>query len=391
MVIEKIHLAQFRNYSSLTLEPSKGTNLFFGYNGSGKTNLLEAIHYCSLGKSHRTSVDRSVIRDGENYCQCDIRVRNRYTSQNIILRLFKDGKTGKIIMIDQKKITRFSELMGCLQTVMFSPEDLGIIKEGPTQRRRFIDMMISQIDREYFIALQTYKAALEQRNSILRQFQIGLRKDTRILESFNDIMIQNAEIIVRRRKSVIMLLSEMVRNIYMSISGSEEENFEIFYHSCVRDEINPANDLKKLYDESRDNDIHTGMTNAGPHREDIITTIGGKNMKQFASQGQIRTGALSLKLAQMKVIKELSEENPVLLLDDVMSELDGNRRRRLVNEINDFQTFITFADRNDYQMSKDDCLYQVQSILNEGTILQISEGRKNIFNKSDNSEEHLFI
>ena len=335
MVIEKIHLTQFRNYSSLTLEPHPATNLFFGFNGSGKTNLLEAIHYCSLGKSHRTATDRNVIREGESFCQCEIRVRNRFTAQNIVLRLLKDANTAKIIMIDQKRVTRFSELMGCLQTVIFSPEDLGIIKEGPSQRRRFLDMMISQTDREYFIALQTYKAAMEQRNSILRQFQMKGRRDDRILESFDDVLVQNAEIIIRKRASVILLLSDMVRDIYARISGTEKESFEVFYHSCVKNKNQSADELKKMYADSRENDVHTGITNAGPHREDIIATLERKNMKQFASQGQIRTGALSLKLAQMKVIRSLTGENPVLLLDDVMSELDGNRRSRLVREIHE--------------------------------------------------------
>ena len=390
MVIEKIHLTQFRNYSSLILEPHPGTNLFFGFNAQGKTNLLEAIHYCSLGKSHRTAADRNVIREGASFCQCEIRVRNRFTAQNIVMRLLKDGNTAKIIMIDQKKVARFSELMGCLQTVIFSPEDLDIIKEGPAQRRRFLDMMISQTDRQYFIALQTYKAAMEQRNSILRKFQIKGGRDDRILESFDDVLIQNAEIIIRRRAAVLSRMAEIIRDIYASISGSEEENFEILYHSCVKDGEHPADELKRMYAESRENDVNTGMTNAGPHREDIITTLRKKSMKQFASQGQIRTGALSLKLAQMKVIRSITGESPVLLLDDVMSELDGNRRSRLVQEIQDYQTFITFADRNDFQLHPDHRFYQVQVSDSGGTVLQISEGKRVSTDDLKFSEEPIF-
>ena len=171
MRIEELKLKNFRNYQELTLCPDPGVNLFFGRNGSGKTNLLEAIHYCCLGRSHRVSNDMTVIRNGEGFALSSVKVRNALGNREIDVRFRPEEGQKKTILIDQKKISRFSDMMGCLCCVIFSPEDLGLIKEGPSLRRRYLDMMISQINRGYFIALQQYKAGMDQRNALLRQIR----------------------------------------------------------------------------------------------------------------------------------------------------------------------------------------------------------------------------
>ena len=361
MRIEEITLRNFRNYREMTLLPHEGVNLFFGANGSGKTNLLEAIHYCALGKSHRVTGDQSVIRIGETFGVCDVTVVSGGVRRKISVRLVPNETAKKTITIDSRKIQRFSDMMGCLQCVIFSPEDLGLIKEGPSLRRRYLDMMISQMNRGYFIALQQYRTGLEQRNAVLRDIRAGGRSGGKVLEVFEQAMAAPAAVIVAERKKIIDLLSGIAADTYRNISGQEQEDFRIGYHSSLREAESVEEALCRQLAESREDDIRLGVTSAGPHRDDLSLSLNKKNMKVFASQGQIRTAALSLKLAQMKVLKELGGEAPVLLLDDVMSELDRNRRMRLVSEISDYQTFITCTDETDLELDQAPRVYHVMS------------------------------
>ncbi len=347
MRIEEITLRNFRNYREMTLLPHEGVNLFFGANGSGKTNLLEAIHYCALGKSHRVTGDQSVIRIGETFGMCGVTVESGGVRRKITVRLVPNEQNKKIITIDSRKIQRFSDMMGCLQCVIFSPEDLGLIREGPSLRRRYLDMMISQMNRGYFIALQQYRTGLEQRNALLRNMRANGGSGQKVLEVFEQAMAAPAAVIVAERKRITDILSGMAAETYRNISGREQEDFRIGYHSSLREEASVEEALCRQLAENREDDIRLGVTSVGPHRDDLTLSLNKKNMKVFASQGQIRTAALSLKLAQMKVLKQIAGEAPVLLLDDVMSELDRNRRSRLVSEISDYQTFITCTDETD--------------------------------------------
>jgi len=373
MIIKELKLICFRNYDRLTIHPNEHINLFFGQNGSGKTNLLEAIHYCSLGKSHRTSHDQPVIQKDSDFASCQVTVQSRYVKQNISVQLSGNNAIKKSICLDQKKIDRFSELMGCLQCVIFSPEDLDLIKGGPSVRRRYLDMMISQINRKYFIALQQYKIGLEQRNAILKNCRMLSQKDHYMLDDFENGMAGAAEIIISERRKMISILQSESSEIYRHISGKENEIFEISYHSFLGEKENIRDAFLSQLRNNRDNDIRLGVTSAGPHRDDLNMTLNKNPMKLIASQGQIRTGALSLKLAQLKVIQKVSGENPVLLLDDVMSELDFGRRGQLLQEIRNFQTFITCTDLSDLDIRDTKQVFIVSSADGKASVSELNQ------------------
>ena len=361
MIIEKLTLRNFRNYEETVLTPHEGVNLFFGANGSGKTNLLEAIHYCALGKSHRITGDQSAVRIGESFAVCGVSVRSGGVKREISVRLVPNETAKKVILLDQKQIRRFSDMMGCLQCVIFSPEDLGLIREGPSVRRRYLDMMISQVNRGYFIALQQYRSGLEQRNVLLKNMRSDPRQHPGLLEVFEQAMAGPAAVIVEERRRVVEMLSRLAAETYRGISGREEEEFQASYHSAFRESEKVQEDFTRMMRENREEDLRLGITSGGPHRDDLNLSLNRKNMKVYASQGQIRTAALSLKLAQMKALRQMSGEPPVLLLDDVMSELDKERRMRLVREISDYQTFITCTDESDLELESDRRIYHVSS------------------------------
>ena len=360
MLIEELKLKNFRNYSELTLHPHPGVNLYFGRNGSGKTNLLEAIHYCSLGRSHRISNDANAVKNGEAFALSSVSIRNSLGQREIAVRFHPDETQKKSILLDGKKIAKFSDMMGCLRCVIFSPEDLGLIKEGPSLRRRYLDMMISQINRGYFIALQQYRTCMDQRNALIRNLRANSYADTSMLSAFEETMAAPAAVIIRERRRIVSLLSECARETYQRVSDTDEV-FRLAYHSSVKEETEIEEVLCRLFRENREDDIRMGFTSVGPHRDDLILTLNKNQMKQFASQGQIRTAALSMKLSQMQILRDQSGEEPVLLLDDVMSELDRKRRACLIGEISSFQTFITCADRDDVDHEKTDRVWSVSS------------------------------
>ena len=379
MLIEELKLKNFRNYSELTLHPHSGVNLFFGRNGSGKTNLLEAIHYCSLGRSHRISNDANAVKNGEAFALSSVSIRNSLGQREIAVRFHPDEAQKKSILMDGKKIAKFSDMMGCLRCVIFSPEDLGLIKEGPSLRRRYLDMMISQINRGYFIALQQYRTCMDQRNALIRNLRNNSYADTSMLSAFEETMAAPAAVIIRERRRIVSLLSESARNTYQRISDTDEE-FRLSYHSSVKEETEIEEVICRLLRENREDDIRMGFTSVGPHRDDLILTLNKNQMKQFASQGQIRTAALSMKLSQMQILRDQSGEEPVLLLDDVMSELDRKRRACLIGEISSFQTFITCADRKDVDDEKVDRMWEVSADAGEARVCEIQNSEFKIQN-----------
>ena len=367
MRIEELKLKNFRNYSGAELAPDPEVNLFYGQNGSGKTNLLEAIHYTALGRSHRVTNDANVIRAGETDASSAVVIRNRLGLREVAIRFHPSQPQKKEILIDRKRIQKLSDLMGCLCCVIFSPEDLDLIREGPLLRRRYLDMMISQVDRRYFTALQQYRVGLEQRNTILRNIRSNTGGDRSMLDVFEESMARAAADIIRKRREMTGILSEKARDTYRRISGTDEA-FSVAYRSSVREEDGMEEALCRLYRENREDDIRLGVTSAGPHRDDLVLSLNDHPMKLFASQGQIRTGALSLKLSQMDILKEMSGEDPVLLLDDVMSELDRSRRASLIREIHSFQTFITCTDKDDLELDSVRKIWKVSSSGGMGTL-----------------------
>lgn len=374
MTIEKMELIHFRNYEKLELQPHPEINLFFGENGSGKTNLLEAIHFCSLGKSHRLSQDANAVLIGEKAAAVRVEVRSRLSRSRIEIRLSPGEENIKSVWIDGNRASRLSEMMGLLRCVIFSPEDLNLIREGPAVRRRFLDMMISQISRPYFIALQQYRTAMNHRSAILRTARLENRPVSGMIEDFEQAMSDYSETIYRERFGHERFLSEMANEMYREISGREQETFQIQYRSYLKSDRDGSPSLKEALRDCREEDMKNGTTSVGPHRDDLSLMMNSRNMKNYASQGQMRTGALSLKLAQLKVIQKVTGENPVLLLDDVMSELDPERRSNLLHILQDTQTFITCTDRSDLSDYIHYRTYQVREEGGRGAVSEFLSG-----------------
>lgn len=359
MLIEEIKLHDFRNYGELTLRPHPGVNLLFGQNGSGKTNLLEAVHYCALGRSHRTSMDREVVRKGAEMAAVGVTVRGENSRCQIAVKLTPGESRKKQVFLDRKRAPRLSDMMGRLQCVIFSPEDLMLVKEGPAVRRRFVDMMLSQLSTSYFVALQQYSKALEQRNAILRQCKKSGKTDAGMIAVFEEAMAAPCQVIIPMRRKILALTADIAAEQYRAISGKPEEAFSMRYMGCLEGEDIPER-MSRQWEQGRREDMIRGGTGFGIHREDIGLTLHGREMKLFASQGQIRTAALSMKLAQLEVCRQVTGTTPVLLLDDVMSELDMTRRTRLLKEISGVQTFVTCTDESDLDGCDDRRSYRVR-------------------------------
>lgn len=359
MIIETLKLRDYRNYGEMELKPHPGVNILFGQNGSGKTNLLEAIHFSALGRSHRTSQDKEVVRKGADMAAIGVQLRKNSVRMDVQVKLTPGEIRKKAIFVDRKRASRLSELMGHVQCVIFSPEDLMLVKEGPSIRRRYLDMMLSQLSTAYFTALQQYQKALDQRNALLREAKKGGRADQAMLDAFEEAMAQQAAVIVPMRHRMVARTADSAEARYASISGRPHERFHMRYQCSVPDEADVLTFTRDALKKSRQEDMFRGGTGFGVHREDIALTLNDREMKVFASQGQIRTAALSMKLAQLAVFREETGEAPILLLDDVMSELDMTRRTRLLEEISGLQTFITCTDESDLDGCRERRSYQV--------------------------------
>jgi len=359
MIIETLKLRDFRNYGEIELKPHPGVNILFGQNGSGKTNLLEAIHYCALGRSHRTSQDREVVRKGADFAAIGVQLRKGGVRMDVQVKLTPGEIRKKAIFVDRKRANRLSDLMGHVQCVIFSPEDLMLVKEGPAIRRRYLDMMLSQLSTGYFTALQQYQKALDQRNALLREAKKGARLDQAMMDAFEEAMAAQCAVIVPLRRRMVERTAAAAQEKYGSISGRSHEQFAMRYQCCIPEGADVLAFARDALKKGRQEDMFRGGTGFGVHREDIALTLNGRDMKVFASQGQIRTAALSMKLAQLMVFREETGEPPILLLDDVMSELDMTRRTRLLEEISGLQTFITCTDESDLDGCRERRSYQV--------------------------------
>ncbi len=377
MTIETIRLRDFRNYTALEIHPHPGVNLLFGQNGSGKTNLLEAIHYCALGRSHRTGMDREVVRKGAEMGACGVTVQRGDGRCEVSVKLTPGESRKKQVYIDRKRANRLSQLMGRVQCVIFSPEDLLLVREGPAVRRRYVDMLLSQLSPGYFVALQQYQKALEQRNAILREAKRTGSLPGSVLEAFEMAMAQPCEVIIPMRRRMIGRVAEIAGEKYNAISGRSGERFTMRYEACLDTDERIAQQVQERLRRGRQEDLLRGTTGFGIHREDVQLSLSGREMKLFASQGQIRTAALSMKLSQMEIFNKETGEAPILLLDDVMSELDMTRRTRLLQEIQHTQTFITCTDESDLEGCHERRSYRVSlGEEGQGCVSEIHEGEK---------------
>lgn len=378
MIIKSIELKNFRNYEDLNISFDKGTNILYGDNAQGKTNVLEAAYMSGTTKSHKGSKDKEMIRFNEQEAHIRTVVEKKQPGTDVMkeyqIDMHLKQSRSKGIAINQIPIKKASELFGILNMVFFSPEDLNIIKNGPAERRRFSDSELCQLDKIYLSDLTNYNKILNQRNKLLKDMvyrpDLG---DT--LPIWDMQLVETGKKIIRRRKQFIEELNEIVHGIHYKISGGKEELFlkyepnidDIFFE----DELNRA----------KQKDIKTCMTSVGPHRDDMLFSIGDIDIRKFGSQGQQRTSALSLKLSEIELVKKTIHDTPVLLLDDVLSELDSNRQNYLLNSISDIQTLITCTGLDEFVKNR----FQINKVF------QVVEGEvfENIQSQADLDKNKL--
>lgn len=359
MRLTQLRLHDFRSYPQVTLMPPGGITVFVGENGAGKTNLLEAVHLCCLGKSHRSSFDRDMIRLGCKTSAVYARVQRRLTRDEVGVRLFSQQSLRKTIYVNGKTVSRIGELMGHMTCVMFSPEDMAIVKGAPQVRRGFLDMLLSQCQPAYFYAIQSYHTALKQRNALLRLLARE-KAGPRQLEVWDEQLARAAAPIVRMRQEAALTLSDLAKEHYRFISARESEVFVLRYQSSLSGAQDPGEMLMDQLAASGEEDIRRQSTSFGPHRDDLRLVLSGQEMRGFASQGQMRTAVLAMRLAEINILTQAHRDAPLLLLDDVLSELDEGRRARLMGRLGGMQTLLTATDLESLGGIRPDCVLRVQ-------------------------------
>lgn len=350
MYIEGIWLRDFRNYNDTLIKFSKNINIIYGENAQGKTNIIEAIFLCASGRSHRTKKDHELIRHNSEGYRLEIELVKKY--EKIKIEMGYGAGKKKSIRINEIPIKKIGSLMGNLIAVIFSPEDLMIIKEGPSQRRRFIDITISQIKPAYFYDLQEYAKILLQRNALLKEIQKN-RSLIDTLDIWDRKMSQIASKIMKTREEFINVLDEITNRMHKKLTdGKEELNIKYSPSNKIKTKSNIENieeELIKGLKENRNIELRRCTTMIGPHRDEYEIILNGMNLRTFGSQGQQRTSILSIKLSEVEIIKNEIGEYPVLLLDDVLSELDENRKKYLYNNLGEMQTFITCTKKDFFE------------------------------------------
>ena len=342
MRIKRLKLRNFRSYEQAEIRPGEGMTVFLGPNAQGKTNILESMHLCCAGRSHRTSRDEEMIRWGEAAAKVNIETAQRDGTHEVTLVLVRGQKKKKTVWIGARQAERIGELFGHAFGVLFSPEDLQIVKGGPSERRRFIDMQLSQLRPSYFYALQRASRALNQRNALLREVA---EKPSLMstMDAWDEQLAEAGALVVKGRRDVIEALSESAAEEHGRLTEGAEQ-LRLRYVCEAAKEENPEEFLLRRLAETREDDIRRGTTTTGVHRDDVQITINSKDARIYASQGQQRSAVLSLKLAQTTFAERERQEAPILMLDDVMSELDAGRQNYILNHIEGRQVFITCCD-----------------------------------------------
>lgn len=351
MYVKYLKLKNYRNYEELYIELNSKVNVFIGDNAQGKTNILESIYFCSIGKSHRTNKDKELISWDRKEASMSVYVAKERLDKKIDISIFREGK--KSMSINTIKVNKVSDLIGTLNVVMFSPEDLKIVKESPSHRRRFMDIELCKLNKKYYYNLVQYNKVLDERNSALKKWR-QMNED--ILDIYDEQIAGFGSYIISERQKFIDKLNEKGSKIHRDItSGNEEIHFG--YVTCG------ADDIGRSLRENRVKDFERKTTSTGPHRDDFDIRINGIDTRSYGSQGQQRTSVLTIKFATIEIIKEMTGEYPVLLLDDVLSELDINRQKYILNSINSIQTIITCTGISDIKEYLDDgaAIYKVSS------------------------------
>lgn len=368
MIIKSLELSDYRNYDSLSINLDRGTNILYGDNAQGKTNILEAIYLSATTKSHKLSKDKEIIKFGNQ----EAHIRTILEKDDIETRVDMHLRSSKSkgIAIDGVKIKKAAELLGLLKIVLFSPEDLSIIKNGPAERRRFIDVELCQLDSFYLYNLNNYNKIVNQRNNLLKNlYSTPELKDT--LSIWDTQLLSYGSKIIERRKQFIEQLNEIISEIHSNLSGNKEK-LRIVYEPNV-----DIDNYEKELSYTHDKDIKLKQTTVGPHRDDISFNVISEStngieidIRKYGSQGQQRTAALSLKLSEIELVKKITKDTPVLLLDDVLSELDSNRQNYLLNSIGDIQTIITCTGLDEFVNNR----FEINKVfkVTNGTVSEVS-------------------
>ena len=335
MYIEKIKLQNFRNYEQLELDLNKNINIIYGNNAQGKTNILEAIFLSSFGKSFRTKKEKEMIKFNEQSALVEIFYQKKDRDGKVKIEIGNK----KQISLNGIKLKKLSELLGNINIVIFTPDDINILKDGPAGRRRFLDMMIGQLRPNYVYNLNMYLKTIEQRNNYLRQIREE-NKPENMLEIWDENLAEYGEKIYVYRNEFINKIANKINNIHKNITDAKEEIKIEYLSNCDNKE-----NYLKLLKERRKLDIIKGFTTKGIHRDDFVIYINDKEVSTFGSQGQNRTAVLSLKLSELQVVYDEIGEYPILLLDDFMSELDEERRKNFLNNIKNTQVILTGTDK----------------------------------------------
>ncbi len=343
MTVDSVNIINFRNIPSLNLIPSDGVNVIYGENAQGKTNILESIWLFTGCKSFRGSKDSEFIKFGEDFTKTEITFSNKIRQKKAEMIIGEKKK----ISLNGIELKTPSELIGEFYAVIFSPSHLSLIKDGPFERRRFLDTALCQLKPRYAQCLKAYKHSLLQRNSVLKDIHINSELYD-VLDSWDESLAKYASAVISERIKYTELLSGYCSEIYSGISENLEK-FSVFYDSSVN--INDCGKTEEIYEvilselkNKRKEDVIFKTTSVGPHRDDLNILINGKSARSFGSQGQQRSSALALKLGEAEIIEKVTGETPVALLDDVMSELDEKRQDYILNHIKERQVFLTCCD-----------------------------------------------
>lgn len=356
MYIKSLKLKDFRNYHETELEFGKEINLIKGENAQGKTNLIEAIYLLGFARSFRTSKDTDLIYLEKDRALVSANIEDELVNNKINIEIRRDGKTVKC---DGRKISRMKDLLDRFYVVIFSPEDLSLVKESPERRRNFIDRELSKIRPAYYETYIRYRNALKQRNTYLKEPEMV----PELLDIWNEELALYGTALINKRKEFVDKLEKISGKIHNSITAGREE-LSIEYEANIKED----DDYISVLNDTLKKDTLTGSTSRGPHRDDIKICVNGADIRHFGSQGQQRTAALSLKLAEVIIIKEMTGKNPTLLLDDVLSELDISRQEYLLKSLEDVQMFITSADISDNLIDR----------IENKTVFEIKEGTVSI-------------
>ena len=354
MFIKKIELDNFRNYNSVTVNLHDKINIFYGENASGKTNLLECIYVLGLTKSHRSFIDNNLIKEGSDF----FRLKGLLKKSDMIYQLEVNNQKKKKIYIDNKEIKKVSDYISLMNIIIFYPEDLEIIKGSPILRRNFIDLDLSQLYSNYINILNEYNKLVKMRNERLKN---NLVVSDNYLDILTDYMVDRAINIYKMRLKFINKINEFCPKIYKELTGND--NFYLVYKPCL--EILDKEEYLNIFKQNYNREVKNGKTLFGPHLDDLEFYLDGVNLKLYGSQGQQRIAIIAVKLAEIEIFKNYKKENPILLLDDVFSELDIKKRNNLLKYIkNNIQTIITTTDLNSID----------KKILSEAKIFEIKSG-----------------